>query len=340
MATLLILQYKSFKKLPDSLSEFYDTLFLALLQRHDGTKPGFRRQRRCPLDDTQYRHVFETICILAKKSNQQIYNQKTIYKITEEAIKNCNVEANPADFIEDIIKITCLILREGVEYRFIHKTVQEYYTASYIQRKPESWRETLYSRIKIKKIHVHWNQELQFLREIDKYHYNKFYFLPTAIEFFGITIDDLKVGHKPSILSVSKEQLKDLIVGVHGFPPRFSFYVPKQNFFADNFTRLMIDPFTRYNHPPDILSKNIVDYSEKILTEFPQAHFTEGIEHKNKLSGKFVRIKFSDLIDKLPYINEILASCQNYFDQLFEEASLMLISMQDADDESLLEGLV
>jgi hypothetical protein len=82
----------------------------------------------------------------------------------------------------------------------------------------------------------------------------------------------------------------------------------------------MIDSFTRYNHP--------------------QAYFTEGIGRNNKLSGKFVRTKFSDLIDKLPYINEILASCQNYFDELFEEASMMLISLQDSEDEWLLEDLL
>jgi len=41
MVTLLVLSYKSYQQLPTKLSDFYDALFQTLLQRHDGTKPGF-----------------------------------------------------------------------------------------------------------------------------------------------------------------------------------------------------------------------------------------------------------------------------------------------------------
>jgi len=131
--TLMVLLYKSYQHLPSKLSEFYDALFQTLLQRHDGTKPGFTRHRSCELDDIQYRSVFEAICILAKKSFPQTYKTKDLYDITKKALSICDLNAKPSAYVDDIVRITCLILREGEEYRFIHNTFQEYYTAAFVR---------------------------------------------------------------------------------------------------------------------------------------------------------------------------------------------------------------
>ena len=45
-------------------------------------------------------------------------------------MENEKLIASPQEYLDDIVKITCLIIRDGEEYRFIHKTVQEYYTSS------------------------------------------------------------------------------------------------------------------------------------------------------------------------------------------------------------------
>ena len=105
MVTLLVLSYKSFKKLPAQLSDFYEELFHTLLQRHDGIKPGFTRQRGCSLDDYQYRLAFESFCIYTKKSG---LNSLTPIKTTELAklsLDHCELGANPSVYIDDIVKI-------------------------------------------------------------------------------------------------------------------------------------------------------------------------------------------------------------------------------------------
>ena len=45
-------------------------------------------------------------------------------------MENEKLIASPQEYLDDIVKITCLIIRDGEEYRFIHLTVQEYYTSS------------------------------------------------------------------------------------------------------------------------------------------------------------------------------------------------------------------
>jgi hypothetical protein len=195
LISLLVLSYKSYQVLPAKLSDFYDSLFQTLLQRHDGTKPGFVRHRRCNFDDVQYREVFEALCIFTKKRGQQSLSTQAILDDAKEALKHCNVSASANNFLEDIVQITCLILRDGEEYRFIHKTVQEYYTSSYVQKKPEQWAVKFYNQIHK---YPSWSQELSFLSEIDGYRYNKYYLLPAILSFLNLDESDLdgkKKGH-------------------------------------------------------------------------------------------------------------------------------------------------
>lgn len=190
MVTLLVLSYKSYQKLPDKMADFYDSLFQTLLQRHDGTKPGFTRERGCALDDSQYRKAFEALCILAKKNGAQSFSYSTVNDLSAKALKLCSLDASPEQYVKDIVKITCLILRDGEEHRFIHKTVQEYYTAAFIARQPDSWAKAVYRKLFQRNSHE-WNQELEFLSEIDTYRYNRYYMLPALLDFLEITENDL-----------------------------------------------------------------------------------------------------------------------------------------------------
>ena len=68
-----------------------------------------------------------------------------MYIFVESSLKDCGIKVSPGLFLDDIVNMTCLILKEGDEYCFIHKTVQEYYAASFIRRKPEKpWAQKFY----------------------------------------------------------------------------------------------------------------------------------------------------------------------------------------------------
>lgn len=178
LVTLLVLSYKSFQELPDQLSEFYDSIFQVLLQRHDGAKPGFKRPRRCPFNDNQYRSIFESFCYESKREVKSIFEYEEILEFGKSALQKNNLEADATKYIEDIIKVTCLILKEGKDYRFIHKSVQEYYAAAFIKHRPEPVAIKFYEKIVKRQLPGGWSQELFFLSEIDKYRYNKYYRLP------------------------------------------------------------------------------------------------------------------------------------------------------------------
>ena len=184
MVTLLVLTYKAYQKIPDQLSEFYESLFHLLLQRHDGTKPGYTRERKCNLNDIQYQRVFEAVCYVSKNISQS-FDLQTLYAITEKALDITIIKEDPQKFIYDINRITCLILHEGKEYRFIHKSLQEYFAASFIKYKPNSVAAKFYSSLLAE--NYKWAQELYFLEEIDKFRFYKYFYIPLTANILNIT---------------------------------------------------------------------------------------------------------------------------------------------------------
>lgn len=232
LVTLLVINYKSFQEVPAQLSDFYDSLFELLLQRHDGTKPGYRRRRLTSLNDVQYRRVFEALCYLLKKHAKVLLNAKLIYDATTEALKVAGVQCDAEHYVTDIVKITCLLVKDGEEYRFIHKSVQEYYAACFIKSRPNVVAEKIYARLfACLRGPYLWEQEIQFLAEIDSYRFRKFGIVPGIATYLGIATDELTSATaeqvKPAVLNrlrkamihfQEKDSLKAFGVGCESIP--------------------------------------------------------------------------------------------------------------------------
>lgn len=191
LVTLLVMSYKSFQELPEQLSEFYDSIFQVLLQRHDGAKPGFKRPRRCAFNDNQYRSVFECLCFESRKKSKSIFLYDDVHNFAESALTKNHLVADADKYIEDIIKVTCLILREADDYRFIHKSVQEYYTAAYVKHRPDPVAKKFYEQIIPQGPYGSWQQELLFLSEVDKYRYTKHFLLPYVCSILCCSVENI-----------------------------------------------------------------------------------------------------------------------------------------------------
>lgn len=183
--TLLAISYKSYQQIPEQLSDFYDSLFRVLLQRHDGTKPSYTRNRKSKLNDINFRLIFESFCFNLKSTKKNVFNFEEINGAISKSIDHQKTETNPVDVLSDIEDVTCLIIRDGEEWRFIHKSIQDYFVASYIKNKPEVGAKKIYDHL-AKKFYPEWGAELSFLSEIDTYRYAKFFYIPAAKKLLGI----------------------------------------------------------------------------------------------------------------------------------------------------------
>lgn len=327
MVTLLIISYKAYQQLPTQLSGFYDSLFQTLLQRHDGSKPGYTRERRCKLDDIQYRHVFETLCIVAKESQESSFKHEDMYRFSMKALEQNDFKENPDRYLNDIVKITCLILRDGEEYRFIHKSVQEYYSAVYIQRKPEPWVQKFYSRIRDKanySLSRTWRKELEFLSEIDKYRHDKYYMLPVIIDFLKIKKQDLQGKCPKSTLAKTKEILEDFKLGISINKSRCQGIQCSQTAEILIMGKLFEYFFT-------LECKSVIQALKSKLIK-PIAPYSSA--HGMKL------VKVSQLLEKGIMKKEFMAIVEDMLKNLFQQAVDISLSLKKEEKDEILKGLI
>lgn len=187
MVTLFVMTYRALSDVPKSQSEFYKALFSVLTSRHDKTKPGYKRQLSCNLNETQLQGVFEEFCYLTGNKDKLILSYDESIEIINKCLVNQKIEDSPTKIIEDFSKVVCLLLKDGLNYSFVHKSIQEYFYASFISKKPERAQERFYLEYS-KNIHLFYKTKgaIQFLKEASKYNYYKYFKLPLLIEYIEL----------------------------------------------------------------------------------------------------------------------------------------------------------
>lgn len=179
MVALLMLRYRVEQSIPENAMAFYGDLFNILLLRHDKTKAGYVRARKSRVGDVALLQIFNGICFLTRKADHGAFMLNELQDYTKKAISIAGQKCSPDKVITDIIEITCLIVEEGGECKFIHKSVQEYHAACFIKEQPDELANKFYKAM-ADKWH-YWDQELEFLSEIDKYRFLKYFAIPDMV---------------------------------------------------------------------------------------------------------------------------------------------------------------
>lgn len=184
LMTLLVIVHSATQSVPSSLPEFYEELFHTLLTRHDKTKPGFRRKRATGLGDSDLRKLFEAFCFVARQKNQLVLKEVALSGLVDSACSLTGISCTSDAFSNDITKVACLMQQEGFEYHFIHKSVVEFHAACFVSHGGELIAQKFYSSMENK--WAKWAQELEFLSQIDKVRYSKYFLIPSALRSFEI----------------------------------------------------------------------------------------------------------------------------------------------------------
>ncbi len=190
LVTLLTITYKAHEKLPDQLSEFYDSVFTTLIWQHDKLKPGFRRPRKSGItSDSDFRRIFEALSFYIKRVSKTSYDEEVIQECATKAIAIAKMDTKPDLFLADVVAITCLIVRDSTEYRFIHRSIQEFFAACYIAKRPEKSSIALYDYLYSRAHYYRFYGELNFLQSIDRFRYIQFYAIPSACRIYEARTD-------------------------------------------------------------------------------------------------------------------------------------------------------
>ncbi|MDR3454953.1 MAG: NACHT domain-containing protein [Rhodoferax sp.] len=178
MLTLVVLAYRSVKEIPENLPDFFEVLFKCVFSGHDNAKPYIKRNLATDLSEKKLQELFETFCFVCLKSKiARSLNTMQFDNCFESAKKLLELaQCEAEDFRHDMNKVACLILPDGYDnWVFLHKSVMEYYAASFVRKSSEDFAKKFYKHAM--RDPAPWMEVLTFLNYIDEYRFNKYYLL-------------------------------------------------------------------------------------------------------------------------------------------------------------------
>lgn len=185
LVTILLLTYDQSKDIPTKRSLFYKRAFEALYERHDGAKGIFKRDHHAGLPMDEFEKVFSTFCYGTYINSIYDFDEAHLVKLFRNASSISGIDEDPRLIARDAAESTCLLIKEGHEFVFAHRSFQEFFAALFIKNyKSEDITEIMSEALRKGR----GENILEFLFEMDRESLERHYILPAlqkATEHIG-----------------------------------------------------------------------------------------------------------------------------------------------------------
>lgn len=130
LASMMLLAFSQNYEIPDKMHQFYELAYDALYKRHDRYKPGgFKRQFQSTKDEDEFKRVFSYFCLLTFYEQKFAFSSSTAEKYIRSAIELNQSKFGTSPYIDDLCSAVCIMIKEGNDYVFPHRSFQEYFAA-------------------------------------------------------------------------------------------------------------------------------------------------------------------------------------------------------------------
>lgn len=133
LLTIMLLTFENRASIPDKLNDFFEQAFTTLFHTHDATKGGYKRDIQSKLGYEDFKAVFSYFCFKSFFNSDYKFSENKVLEYIGLARRKEIIETsfNSMDFLKDLTNSVCMLIHEGLEYRFSHRSFQEYFAALY-----------------------------------------------------------------------------------------------------------------------------------------------------------------------------------------------------------------
>lgn len=132
LLTMMLLTYDTRASIPAKLNDFYEQAFATLFNMHDATKDTFVRDIRSRLGYEDFKLIFSYICFKTYFASEFEFREYRLREYINDAREKFkDIKFNIDDYLEDLIVSVCMIVKDGLIYKFSHRSFQEYFAAWY-----------------------------------------------------------------------------------------------------------------------------------------------------------------------------------------------------------------
>ena len=176
LLSIMLLTFRDIAHIPSKLSIFYQQAYESLFQKHDALKGGFQRDRRTRLDIQDFARVFSAFCVQSYDQRQFSFTHSQALQYFDQARNISGIEFDSEGVLQDSMQAVCLMIEDGLEIGFAHRSFQEFFVAQFIFSSPPDTKKKLIERF-AQSGGV--DAVLQLLFEMDPYAVEEHYLLPS-----------------------------------------------------------------------------------------------------------------------------------------------------------------
>lgn len=133
---LLFSVYRHRSKIPNQKHVFYANVYDALFNHHDATsKGGFFREKYSGLDSSSFEVVLRRLAFYCLRKGQVEFTMHELKIKIHEIIEKIDfISCSAQSYVRDLTETVPLFQRDGQSVRWSHKSLMEYFSASFVYR--------------------------------------------------------------------------------------------------------------------------------------------------------------------------------------------------------------
>lgn len=187
LLSLFIKTFNRFPELPKSKCEFYRNIFETLWSTHDSIVHGGGYQHPRYYDQGTYEIILNNFCYNSYCEQDFYFNKDQLFDYLKDSIEQIKIDnIEPKKVMNDLTTSISILFRDGDKYSFPHRSLQEYFSAKYIQSlSPENNKDDFFYSDARKLFFDKSDHDflLSLLSEIDKYCFKKYFLSRVLVQF-------------------------------------------------------------------------------------------------------------------------------------------------------------
>lgn len=133
LVSLLFTAYDFNRSIPFEKHRFYSVVFEAYFEKHDNTKPLKSRDKLSGLNYDGFDCILRYLGYDSLVYTGVKFNEDTILNSIREAKEYCGIlDLSESDFLKDLTSSVPLFCKDGTDYKWVHKSLLEYFAARFI----------------------------------------------------------------------------------------------------------------------------------------------------------------------------------------------------------------
>lgn len=132
LLNIMLLTFDNYAEIPEKLHLFYANAFETLYSKHDATKAGYRRELKSALSYDSFKKIFSYFCFISYAQVKFEFTYDDLVVILKKITIN-KIIFDVENYIYDLVNSLCVLCRDGLNYKFTHRSFQEYFTALFLK---------------------------------------------------------------------------------------------------------------------------------------------------------------------------------------------------------------